>query len=62
MRARLVVLGLDDPRDVGLCRDFKVFFWQCRASSVTMAPAATPSSASKIWAAGISLDFAAMST
>ena len=29
------------------CRDGKKFFWQCRASSVTMAPGARPSSASK---------------
>ena len=37
-------------------------FWQCRASGVTMAPQATPSSASSAWAAGISLAFSAMST
>ncbi|MBV8739549.1 MAG: hypothetical protein JO007_20300 [Alphaproteobacteria bacterium] len=62
VQGRLVVLGLDNQHDVGFCRDFKVFFWQCRASSVMMAPAATPRSASKVCAAGISLDFAAMST
>jgi len=57
VQARLVFLDLDDQCDVGFCRDREMFFWQCNASSVTMAPSATPSSASKVCAAGISLDF-----
>ena len=44
MQGRLVVLDLDDQRDAGLCGDLEMFFWQCSASSVTMAPAGTPSS------------------
>src|SRR5271165_7439885 len=39
-----------------------MFFWQCSASSVTIALSATPSAGSKVCAAGISLDFSAMST
>jgi len=55
------VLDLDDQGDVGCGSDLEMFFWQCSASSVTMAPRATPSSASSVCAAGISLDFSAMS-
>ena len=61
VQGRLVVLDADDQDDVGRCRDFEMFFWQCSASSVTMAPSATPSSANSACAAGISLDFSAMS-
>src|SRR5271165_5804601 len=62
VQGRLVVLHLDNQGDLGFCGDLEVFFWQCSASSVTMAPSATPSSASNVCAAGISLDFSAMST
>ena len=62
VQGRLVVLDLDDQGDVGFSGDFKMFFWQCSASSVTIAPSATPSSASSACAAWISLDFPAMST
>jgi hypothetical protein len=62
MQSRLVVLDLDDQGDVGFCGDLEMFFWQCSASSVTMTPLATPSSVSRVCAAGISLDFSAMST
>ena len=61
MQGRLVVLDPDDQGDVGCCSDLKVFFWQCRASSVTMVSRARPSSANSACAAGISLDFSAMS-
>jgi len=61
VQGRLVVLDPDDQGDVGLCGDLEVFFWQCSASSVTMVSRATPSSASRACAAGISLDFSAMS-
>ena len=61
VQGRLVVLDPDDQRDVGCCCDLKMFFWQCSASSVTMAPSAMPSSASSVCAAGTSLDFSAMS-
>ena len=47
--------------DVGYGGDLEMFFWQCSASGVTMAPRATPSSASSVCAAGISLDVSAMS-
>ncbi len=57
----LVVLDPDDQGDVGVCCDGEMFVWQCSASSVTMAPPATPSSASSVCAAGISLDLSAMS-
>jgi len=43
----LVVFDPDDQGDVGCCCDREMFFWQCSASSVTMAPGARPSSASK---------------
>ena len=43
---RLVVFDADDQGDVGRCCGFKMFFWQCSASSVTMVPSATPNSAS----------------
>ncbi len=36
----LVVLDADDQGDVGGCGDLAMFFWQCSASSVTMAPEA----------------------
>ncbi len=62
VQGRLVVLDLNDQGDVGFCGDLEVFFWQCSASSVTVAPRARPSSASSVCAAGISLDFSAMST
>ena len=58
----LVVLDLDDQGEVGLRSGLEGFFWQCSASRVTTAPAGTPSSASSAWAAGISLDFSAIST
>ena len=58
----LVVLDLDDQGDVGFRGDLEMFFWQCIASSVTIAPSWTPSSASNVCAAGISLDFSAIST
>ncbi len=61
VQGRLVVLDPDDQGDVGFCCNGGMFFWQCRASRVTMAPRATPSSASSVCAAGISLDFSAMS-
>ena len=62
MQGWLVVFDLDDQGDVGCCGDLEMFFWQCSASRATMAPQATPSSASSACAAGISLDFSAMST
>jgi len=62
VQARLVILDLNEQRYVGFCRDLEMFFWQCSASSVTMVSLPTPSSASKLCAAGISLDFSAMST
>ncbi len=58
---RLVVLDADDQGDAGLCGGLEMFFWQCSASSVTIAPGVRPSSASSVCAAGISLDFSAMS-
>jgi hypothetical protein len=61
VQGRLVVFDADDQGDVGVCCGLEMFFWQCSASSVTMAPGATPSSASKACAAGISLDFSAIS-
>jgi hypothetical protein len=61
VQCRLIVLDLDDQRDVGLGRDLEGFFWQCRASMVTIAPSASPSSASNFCAAGISFDFSAIS-
>jgi hypothetical protein len=61
VQGRLVVLDPDDQGCVGCCCDLEMFFWQCSASSVTMAPSATPSSASSVCAAGISLDRSAMS-
>lgn len=61
VQGRLVGLDADDQGDVGGCCDLEMFFWQCSASSVTMAPSATPSSASSVCAAGTSLDFSAMS-
>ena len=61
VQGRLVVLNTDDQDDVGCRRDFEMFFWQCSASRVTMAPSAIPSSANSACAAGISLDFSAMS-
>ena len=61
VQGRLVVLDPDDQGDVGCCCDLEMFFWQCSASSVTMAPGATPSSASSVCAAGISLDLLATS-
>lgn len=48
VQGRLVVLDLDDQGDVALCGDLEVFFWQWSASSVTMAPSATPSSANSV--------------
>ena len=62
VKGRLVVLDLNDQADADLAGDLEVFFWQCNASSVTMAPSPTPSSASSVCAAGISLDFSAIST
>ena len=47
VQGRLVVFDPDDQGDVGCCCDREMFFWQCSASSVTMAPGARPSSASK---------------
>jgi hypothetical protein len=61
VQGRLVVLDPDDQGDVGVCCSLEMFFWQCIASSVTTAPGVTPSSASRACAAGISLDFSAMS-
>ena len=61
-QGRLVVLDLDDQGEVGSCGGLECFFWQCSASRVTMAPAGTPSSARSACAAGISLDFSAIST
>ena len=61
VQGRLVVLDPDDQGDVGVCCGLEMFFWQCIASSVTTAPGARPSSASSACAAGISLDFSAMS-
>ncbi len=46
VQGRLVVLDANDQGDVGCCCDLEMFFWQCSASSVTMVPSATPSSAS----------------
>ena len=46
VQGRLVVLDADDQGDVGVCCGLEMFFWQCSASSVTMVPSATPSSAS----------------
>lgn len=62
VQGRLVVFDLDDQSNAGCCSDLEKFFWQCSASSVTMAPSAIPSSASSACAAGISLDFSAIST
>jgi hypothetical protein len=62
VKGRLVVLDLDDQGGTDFGGDLEDFFWQCNASSVTMAPSATPSSASSICAAGISLDFSSTST
>src|SRR3954452_20729618 len=62
VKGRLVVLDLNDQGDADFAGDLEVFFWQCNASSVTMAPSPTPSSASSVCAAGISLDFSATST
>ena len=59
---RLIVLDLDDEADVAGLGDVDRFFWQCRASRVTIVSSAMPSSASNAWAAGISLDFSPMST
>ena len=61
MERWLVALDLDDQGDAGLGGDVEMFFCQCSASSVTIAPLATPGSASSVCAAGISLDFSAMS-
>src|SRR5271157_3456654 len=61
VQCRLIVLDLDDQRNIGLGRDLEGFFWQCRASIVTIAPSASPSSASNFCAAGISFDFSAIS-
>jgi hypothetical protein len=47
----LVVFDLDDQRNIGFGRDLEDFFWQCRASMVTIAPSASPSSASNFCAA-----------
>src|SRR5271166_6592157 len=57
----LIVLQLDDEASLRLCGGLEGFFWQCMASSVTM-QCATLSSPSNCCAAGISLDFSAMST
>jgi hypothetical protein len=62
MQGRLVVLDPDDQGDAAGRSDLEMFFWQCSASRVTMAPRARPRSASSACAAGISLDFSAMST
>jgi len=62
VQGRLVVFDPDDQGDVGGCGNLEMFFWQCSASSVTMVSRATPSSANSDCAAGISLDFSAMST
>jgi hypothetical protein len=62
VRGRLVVRDADNQGEVGCCGDLEMFFWQCSASRVTMAPRARPRSASSACAAGISLDFSAMST
>ena len=62
VQGRLVVLDLDDQADVGGCCGLEMIFWQCSASSVTMVPSATPSSARRVCAAGVSLDFSATST
>ena len=59
---RLIVLDLDDEADVARLGDGERFFWQCRASRVTSVSSAMSSSASSAWAAGISLDFSAIST
>src|ERR1700721_1902186 len=61
VQCRLIVLDLGDQRSIGLSRDLKGFFWQWRASIVTIAPLASPSSASNFCAAGISFDFSAIS-
>ena len=61
-QGRLVVLDPDDQGGAGCCGDLEMFFWRCGASSVARAPRARPSSASSACAAGISLDFSAMST
>jgi hypothetical protein len=61
VQCRLIVLDLDDQRNIGLGRDLEGFFWQCRASMVTIAPSASPSSASNFCAAGISFDFSGIS-
>src|SRR4051794_30834392 len=62
VQGRLVVLDLHDQSDVGCCGDLEMFFWQCSASRVTIAPWGTPSSASSACAAGISLDLPSTST
>src|SRR4051795_13031571 len=62
VEGRLVVLDLDDQGGTDFGGDLEDFFWQCKASSVTMAPSATPSSVSSICAAGISFDFSSIST
>src|SRR5205823_7707537 len=62
VQGRLVALNLDDQGDVGFLGDLEMFFWQCIASSVTIAPSWTPSCDSNVCAAGISLDFSAIST
>src|SRR6202034_3473944 len=54
VQCRLIVLDLGDQRGIGLSRVLKGFFWQRRASIVTIAPLASPSSASNFCAAGIS--------
>ena len=61
VQCRLIVLDLDDQRNIGLGRDLEGFFWQCRASMVTIAPSASPSSVSNFCAAGISFDFSGIS-
>jgi hypothetical protein len=61
-KRRLVGLDLNDQGDFGLLGDLEMFFWQWSASSVTMVPRGTPSSARSACAAGISLDFSAIST
>ena len=61
VQGRLVGLDLDDQGDVGGGGDLELFVWQCSASSVTRVSRATPSSANSACAAGISLDFSAMS-
>src|SRR3984957_1306248 len=57
----LIVLQLDDEASLRLCGGLEGFFWQCMASRVTML-CATWSSPSNCCAAGISLDFSAIST